>query len=317
MTAQQSGSRNTSDVDTKPIRPTFYQPLFRKNPIQRQIGDIDRVTSTDSTTEWHRICLGLIAKSHFQMARWINGDSSVERGDDVLNLDHPFRRAYWADRCRIPGGEGSGVATERRKQRSMPLKILLIDSDESRGATMERALLDEGFDQITRAADASGERDSHADVVLINIDSPDETTLAQLRVAQQTAPRPTVLFTRDARPDLIDKTIQSGVTSYIVGERPPADIGPTIHAAVALFAQTQRLRNELDQTKTTLNDRKFVERAKGILMSQRGLTEDQAYKIMQKMAMDRKRKLVQISHEVIEMAKLFTGPRPSSTKKTS
>ncbi len=211
---------------------------------------------------------------------------------------------FFEGRCVIvSGGETSSLKTAKT------LKILLVDEYEQRAEALEKALRDNGYSVVIRASARdylpACVQNTEPDVILIDVDAPGRDTLEQISVIHRQAPRPVVLFTQEQDRDAISRAIRAGVSAYVVDGVNAARVQPIIDSAVATFNAFQDLRNELERTKITLSDRKTVDRAKGILMSQRGLTEGAAYKMMQKMAMDRKRKLADIARDVIEMAELF------------
>jgi response regulator NasT len=108
------------------------------------------------------------------------------------------------------------------------------------------------------------------DVVLIDTESPSRDVLEQLAVMSSSAPRAVVLFTGDAESDTIRAALRAGVSAYIVDGIAPARLDPIMRVAMERFEADQKLRAELDDTRARLEERKLVERAKGILMKQRG-----------------------------------------------
>jgi len=143
------------------------------------------------------------------------------------------------------------------------------------------------------------------DVILIGLDSPGQDTLNQVASISQNRPLPIVMFTHDGRPEIIQAATRAGVSAYVVNGLNSERVRPIIEAAVARFREFQALRQELEKTKTSLAERKFVERAKGIIMKQRGCTEAEAYRVLQKMAMDRKKRLVEIAQDVLSVAEVL------------
>ncbi|MDE0925992.1 MAG: ANTAR domain-containing protein [Methylophilaceae bacterium] len=96
------------------------------------------------------------------------------------------------------------------------------------------------------------------------------------------------------------------MSAYIAGTTPSERLTPVIEAAIAKFEETKHLREELQQANLKLDERKVVERAKGILMRQRGLGEDEAYKMLRTMAMKRNMKLADLSNQLTNAAKMLT-----------
>ena len=118
-------------------------------------------------------------------------------------------------------------------------------------------------------------------------------------------PRPIVMFTHDGNKEQIKLATQAGVSAYVVGTIPSERLTPVIDAAVARFEEFNNLRAELVETKLKLDERKVIERAKGLLMKQRGLDEDATYEMLRSMAMKKNMKLADLSHQLLEAASML------------
>ena len=145
------------------------------------------------------------------------------------------------------------------------------------------------------------------DVVIIDIDLPSRDTLESLRSVQASDPRPMVMFSQDDNGDTIRRAVQAGVSAYVVDGVQAQRVRPILEAAIARFEQHRGLQAELDRTRSALEDRKKIERAKGIVMMQRGIGEPAAYGLMRKAAMDQNRRLVEIADSIIAAAELLGG----------
>jgi response regulator NasT len=143
------------------------------------------------------------------------------------------------------------------------------------------------------------------DVVLIDTESPSRDVLEQLAAVSANAPRPVVMLTGDAHDDAIRAALGVGVSAYVVDSMDPRRLGPIIRVAIERFQGEQRLRAELESTRTQLAERKLVERAKGILMKQRGCTEDEAFASLRSLAMHKGLRLGEVSQQVIDVAGLL------------
>ena len=197
------------------------------------------------------------------------------------------------------------------------LKIMIVDEHPQRAELLALALRDAGYDVIGHASTndylPKCVSDAKPDVVLIDLDSPNRDTLEQISAMNQRDPLPVVMFTQQQDRNFIEQSIRAGVSAYVVDGLSNTSVRSVIDVAVATFERFQTLKTELNEAKTSLADRKVVEKAKGILMQQRSVTEPEAYRLLQKMAMDRKRKLVDVAGDVIEMAELFTSPDAQAT----
>ena len=120
-------------------------------------------------------------------------------------------------------------------------------------------------------------------------------------MATQHAPRPIVLFTDNDDAARIKAAFAAGITAYIVDGIKPTRVKAVLDVAYARFEHERELRAELDNAKTQLAERKVLERAKGLLMKQMNLSEDDAFKRLRKMAMDRNIKLVEAAQRVIDV----------------
>ena len=143
------------------------------------------------------------------------------------------------------------------------------------------------------------------DVILIETDSPTRDTLEHLSVLDRANPRPIVMFAQDADSQAIRKAVQAGVSAYVVDGVEASRIKPVLDVAVAQFESHLALRNELAQSNRKLAERKLVDRAKGMLMKARSLSEDDAYHALRKLAMERGKTIAAVSQDVIDMANLL------------
>ena len=193
------------------------------------------------------------------------------------------------------------------------LKILVIDEDDQRGQTLAAVLTATGYDVVSRAGrDAylpSVVADVSPDLVLIEVASPDRDTLEQLNALHREHPRPVVMFAQDDHEDTIARAVRAGVSAYILDGLENARVKPIIDVAIAHFRHHQSLRIELDRASSALDDRKAIDRAKGLLMDRRGIGEPDAYALLRKLAMDRKARLGDIAREVLATAERLERER--------
>ncbi len=192
----------------------------------------------------------------------------------------------------------------------MSLRVLLVDDDPARAAIVEPALRAAGYEVVTvvdtAAAMLAQVRARRPDVIIIDRDSPDRDTLEHVCMITRDDPRPIVMFTQDQDRTLMRAALEAGVSAYVVDGLSVERVRPIVEVALARFEQWQALRRELDQAQTNLAERKLIERAKGIVMKQRGCTEDEAYAMLRKLAMSRNQRLAQVAESVITMAELLT-----------
>ncbi len=189
------------------------------------------------------------------------------------------------------------------------LKVMIVDEVMERAEALQRALVQLGYEVIAYMPSAF---DLHRqvsalqpDIVVIDTDSPDRDTLENLCVVSRDEPRPVVMFTHDGDSGKIRAATQAGVSAYVVNGMAPERIGPIIDAAIARFEQFQALKRELDALEDKLADRKVIERAKGILMQSRNLSEEEAYRALRKQAMENNARLAEVARQMIAVAGLL------------
>lgn len=189
---------------------------------------------------------------------------------------------------------------------SEPLRILLIDNDSQRAALVRGALLKEGHEVISQRPDATGLTAAVArdqpDMVIIDMDLPDRDTLENMSTLNAHAPRPIIFFANEPGDRAtIQAAVRAGVSAYVVDGLQPDRVRAIIDTAVARFEAFQSLRNELAETRSALEERKLIERAKGLIMKREHCDEDTAYNLLRKSAMDHSERLVVIAQRIIEL----------------
>lgn len=189
------------------------------------------------------------------------------------------------------------------------LRVMLIDDDEERRAILNGAFAACGYDVVSQTSDTQRLHEAVSavspDVIIIGTDSPSRDSLEDICSLSRNAPRPIVMFTHDGDSEKIREAIRSGVSAYVVDGLKSERIRHVVDVAMARFEAHQALRDEVEELQDKLAERKIVERAKGILMKKRNFGEEEAYRVLRKMAMDKNMKLVQVAEQLIEMANLL------------
>ena len=192
----------------------------------------------------------------------------------------------------------------------MNLRVLVVDDNTERSDLLRTALQAAGYEvvaEVDSAVDILGQvRAVKPDVIVIDRDSPDRDTLEHVCMITRDEPRPIVMFTQDHNQALMREALLAGVSAYVVDGLAAERVQGIVNVAVARFEQWQGLREELNQAQASLAERKVIDRAKGILMKQRRCSEDEAYRLLRKTAMDRNERLVQVAENIIAMASLLT-----------
>lgn len=186
---------------------------------------------------------------------------------------------------------------------SKKLNVTIIDDDSSRAIILEKALEDSGYVVIAvlRSSDnlLKHIEQQQPDVIIVDLESPNRDSLESMRIVTQHNPKPIVMFTNDADDKMISEAINAGVSAYVVDGFNESRIQPIMNVAIARFREFQALRSELEQTKSSLEERKVVEKAKGIVMAQRQCNEDEAYQLIRKLSMDNNKRIIEIAEQIV------------------
>lgn len=189
------------------------------------------------------------------------------------------------------------------------LKVMLVDEDPDRAADVRAALVACGCEVISLLASPleiyDAVKTTSPDVIIIDTESPSRDSLENLAFVSRDRPHPIVMFSGDRSNETIREAIRAGVSAYVVDGLSEERLQPILQVAVARFAAEQSLKQELADAKSQLADRKNVERAKGILMKQRALTEEDAFQMLRKFAMDRGLKMAEAAARVIDMSSML------------
>jgi response regulator NasT len=191
----------------------------------------------------------------------------------------------------------------------IPLRVMLVDDDVARRTLVAQALAAAGLSIVAELATADGllgaVTSCTPDVVIIDLESPDRDTLEHMRCLSRDNPHPVVMFASDAGSDTIRQALEAGVSAYVVDGLSPGRVRAVVEVAIARFRQYATLQGELAAARTSLAQRKVIDRAKGILMTRSGRSENDAYHALRKLAMDQNKTIAEIAQGVIDTAELF------------
>ncbi len=186
---------------------------------------------------------------------------------------------------------------------------MIVDNDLERAKPLKQSLLDNGYDVIAHLKDTINLDDAcsklQPDVVIIDTDSPSRDTLENICVMTMNDPRPIMMFTHDGDKEQIKLATQAGVCAYVVGNLPNDRLQPVIDAAIARFEEFKHLRTALSEANAKLSERKVIERAKGLIMKQRNIDENEAYNMLRKMAMEKHMRIADLSEQIMGAAQLL------------
>ena len=190
------------------------------------------------------------------------------------------------------------------------LKVLLVNDTRKQVGKLRESLIQAGCDvveevsqalQIPRKVDAL-----QPDVVIIDTESPSRDVLEQICVVSQDAPRPIVMVSDDGQASAIKAALSAGVSTYVVEGIDEGRLAAVLTVAQARFEADQSLKKQVKVAVNKLNERKDIERAKGVLMQLRGLSEDDAYHAMRKMAMDQNVRIADVAAKLLSVNKLLS-----------
>lgn len=186
---------------------------------------------------------------------------------------------------------------------------MLYDETPERSLFLRMTLERLGHKVVAEIANAgelyAAVRTHSPDAIIIDTDSPSRDTLEHLCLITESCPRPIVMFTQDGKRESIREAVRAGVTAYVVDGLAPERIEPIMETAFAQFEVFQSMQAELAETRSKLTERKLVERAKGILMKEKRISEEEAFRLLRKLAMDRSATLGTVAEQVITVAKLL------------
>jgi two-component system, response regulator / RNA-binding antiterminator len=220
--------------------------------------------------------------------------------------------ASWRDSCELP-----------RMTPSQSLRLVVIAPDSlypdagdehaleqaERSRLLRISLLENGYNIIAVLPTDTflGERIAQLqpDMIVVDAESAARDALEHVVTATRDARRPIVLFTNDEDTSHVKDAVAAGVTAYIVAGLAPERIRPILDVAMARFQHEQQLRRELADARSELQERKVIDRAKGLLMQRQGLTEHAAYEKLRKTAMDRGLKLGDVAQRILDVADLL------------
>lgn len=189
------------------------------------------------------------------------------------------------------------------------MRILVVDDSEERGRAVKDAL--DGTDCVVvgQVHSSAALRDvlkrQDVDVVIASMSSPDRDTLESFRSSADENPRAVVMFVDEDGADMASEAVRAGVSAYIVDGFSSKRVRSVLEVAILRFQEFQRLKGELEKSKAALADRKIIDRAKGILMEQRGLNEADAYALLRKTAMAQNQKIVDVARSVLSVTELL------------
>jgi response regulator NasT len=198
---------------------------------------------------------------------------------------------------------------ERAMSAEQSPKIVIVDESPIRAAILEEGLREAGFSSVVHI------NEMHSllariyavdpDIIVIDLENPSRDVLEQMFQVSRAVRRPIAMFVDQSDAASIQASVEAGVSAYIVDGLKKERIKPILDLCVSRFNAFAKLQEELERTKSALEDRKVIERAKGILMKVKGLTEDEAYVLLRSTAMREKKKIGEIAQSIITASEML------------
>ncbi|MBA8903474.1 MULTISPECIES: ANTAR domain-containing response regulator [unclassified Phyllobacterium] len=192
---------------------------------------------------------------------------------------------------------------------SASLSIMVFDENRIRASIIEEGLREAGHDRVVVLHDIAGLarqiEQIQPDVIVIDIETPNRDMLEHLFQLSRSVRKPIAMFVDSSDSSSIEAAVDAGVSAYVVDGLKKERVKPILDMAVSRFKAFSRLQQELAEAKTALEERKIIERAKGILMKSRKISEDEAYSLLRQTAMNEKKKLSDIAQSVVMTAAML------------
>lgn len=192
------------------------------------------------------------------------------------------------------------------------LAILVIDENQIRASIIEAGLREAGHTHVTVVHEMAGIARRIAevapDVIVIDLENPNRDMLESIFQLTRVVRRPIAMFVDRSDQASMEAAIDAGVSAYVVDGLKRERVKPILDLAISRFNAFSRMARELEELRGELAGRKVVDRAKGILMKTRGLSEEEAYQLLRRTAMNQNRKIGEIAESLITAAGLL-GPQ--------
>ena len=188
-------------------------------------------------------------------------------------------------------------------------KIVIVDESPIRAAILKEGLRDAGFTSVEHIPEMHNLLARiyalDPDVILIDLENPSRDILEQMFQVSRAVRRPIAMFVDQSDAASIQQSVEAGVSAYIVDGLKKERIKPILDLCISRLNAFAKLQDELDRTKSALEDRKILDRAKGLLMKAKGLTEEEAYVLIRSTAMREKKKIGEIAQSIVTAAELL------------
>jgi len=185
----------------------------------------------------------------------------------------------------------------------MKRRVLVIDDHPLSRTFLVRVLKEKGFEVAGEGTSGKGAlrlaKETAPDVILMAVGLADMDGIRAAQAIMEESPLPVILLTSHYDAETIERTKGAGVMAYLIKPLREEELLPTVELAISRFAEFVSLRRENEDLKKTLEARKAIERAKGILMQRQGLSEAEAFALIQKKSMDTRKSMAEIAQAIV------------------
>ncbi|MBD8874693.1 ANTAR domain-containing response regulator [Roseibium polysiphoniae] len=183
------------------------------------------------------------------------------------------------------------------------LSILVIDDNKIRASIIEQGLRDAGHEKVIVVDQMDGLLRKittiEPDVIVIDLENPNRDQLEHIFQVTRAVQRPIAMFVDKSESGSIEAAVDAGVSAYVVDGLKKERVKPILDMAISRFRAYSRLNRELEEARTELAERKTIDRAKGIIMKSKGISEDEAYRLLRKTAMNQSRKIIEVAQGLV------------------
>jgi two-component system, response regulator / RNA-binding antiterminator len=191
--------------------------------------------------------------------------------------------------------------------------ILIVDESADRALLIEQALQEAGHLKVKTVNQLKGiarEIETYEpDVIVMDLGNPNRDFLEHMFRLSKSLRKPIAMFVDQSSDEAMLNAVEAGVSAYVVDGLRRERVKPILDLAIARFRAFEKLRNERDDAIEALDQRKVIERAKGILMAQQAISESQAFEMMRQAAMKQNRRLADIAGAINSAAAISEGQR--------
>jgi response regulator NasT len=191
-------------------------------------------------------------------------------------------------------------------------KVLIADDEKPVAAGLQGQLETLGYDVVAVVDDGQRAvevcRRTLPDVAILDIEMPGLDGLSAARQINRDPGTPVIILTAHGHPNLVDQAVQDGVVHYLLKPVTSPSLHAAIQVAVARAQELRVLRDNVNQLEMSLRERKLIERAKGILMTRRNMTEPEAFRFLQRQSQDRRMPMAKLAESIVQADELLETP---------